>query len=522
MAKRNLIYNVAQVLSAESIDRAIGYFSPQAEQRRLEARFNSNKLRQALGLMEKKRGYDGASKGRRTSGWNATGSSANSITSSSLGTLRSRSRDLVRNNPTAKRGVGIIQSVTIGSGIIPQAQDIGGKRVASTLDKLWALWGDTVACDFDDRHDFYGIQSLAMREIAEAGECLIIRKQMRANDNLAIPLQIQMLEPEYLDTTKDMMKGALDGSRIIQGVEYDSRGKRVAYHIYETHPGDTISIPKSVRVPAKDVIHLGRVERAGQVRFIPWLASVIVKLKDFDDYEDAQLVRQKIAACFTAFVRDARGFEDYTDEQLGEKKADSNAFELLEPGLIQHLPPGKDITFGQPPEAGGYGEIAKAYLHRMAAGLDVPYAALSGDLESVNFSSSRVGEIYFRNIVSQWRNHIIIPPLCKRVWGWFVEAAELVGAVNGYTSASWTAPQFEMIDPLKETTAMKEKVKAGFMSLSEAQRKHGYDPEEVVDEIAKDNERLKQKGIKLDTSTSPESLDASGDSESDSGSGEDN
>jgi capsid protein len=38
---------------------------------------------------------------------------------------------------------------------------------------------------------------------------------------------------------------------------------------------------------------------------VPWFAPVILKLRDLDDYDDAELVRKKIEACFAAFVTGA-------------------------------------------------------------------------------------------------------------------------------------------------------------------------------------------------------------------------
>lgn len=63
------------------------------------------------------------------------------------------------------------------------------------------------------------------------------------------------------------------------------------------------------------------------------------------DYQDAQLERARQAACFVAFVRDSNPDSPGPTAAPGEELGD-----ILKPGLIEMLPPGKDISFAnQPP-----------------------------------------------------------------------------------------------------------------------------------------------------------------------------
>ena len=66
--------------------------------------------------------------------------------------------------------------------------------------------------------------------------------------------------------------------------------------------------------------------------------ALILKLRDLDEYDDAELVRKKIEACFAAFVT---GAED--EETLGAAAiaADGHRVEAFEPGMIEYLAPGK-------------------------------------------------------------------------------------------------------------------------------------------------------------------------------------
>lgn len=462
------------------IDRLVGTFFPDVEVRRLRDRAAARQLSRA---------YDGGKKGRRTENWKASNGSANADLVGTLQTLRARSRDLIRNNPYAARGIDVICANVIGTGIIPQAKGIGGRRQKQVQD-LWKSWGETTACDIEGRHDHFGLQNLAVRTMAASGE-LLIRFVTNRDPYLPVPLQLQVLEPDFLDTSKD---GVLaNKNRIIQGIEFEGM-RRVAYHLFLEHPGESVARStswQSVRVPASEVIHVFRQDRPGQVRGVPWLAPVIMRLRDLDDYEDAQLVRQKIAACYTAFVIDPNGAPE------NESESDLEEFGRFMPGQIERLEPGQDIRFGNPPAAEGFSDFTRAFIRSVAVGLGITYEAISGDYGNVNFSSGRMGWMEMARNVDAWRWLLIQPQFNAPTYQRFIAAAELAGKAKGPVWPTWTPPRREMIDPGKETAAAIEQIKGGLKSWSEVVRENGADPYETAAEIAADQKLFDELGLKL-------------------------
>lgn len=449
------------------LDRAISYVSPQAGFRRARARYLESLLSERRAL------YEGASKSRRTEGWKTRPSSANAETRSALGILRDRSRDLVRNNAYAARAVSVIANNTVGAGILAKVTP-ASERVGRYIGDRVRTWLDTPACDADGVLTFSGLQHLVMRTVVESGECLIRRRRRRSTDAGPLPLKLQVLEPDFLDSTKE---GRLaNGNIIIQGVEFNAIGERVAYWLFADHPGDAFRYRRieSKRVPAEDVIHVYRVDRPGQVRGVPWCAPVIIAMRDFADFEDAQLMRQKIAACFAVFVHG----EDPTS--IGGSSGDTiQLSETVEPGIIEHLPPGKEVSFAQPPGVDGYAESARFSLLKIAAGFGVPYEALTGDLSNVNFSSARMGWLEFQRNVDVWRWQMLIPTLCDGVASWIAESLLLDTSDLRF---EWTPPHREMIDPTREIPAMRDAIRSLLISHPEALRELGYDPDAVLAE----------------------------------------
>jgi lambda family phage portal protein len=468
------------------IDSVIDYISPEAGARRARARMVGNVLRK----------YDGADRGRRTAGWHTTAASANAEIKGQLATLRNRSRDLNRNNPYAAKATQVIVANTIGTGIIPQIKDKASAR-SKRYQEAWKAWGESTFCDFDQRHDMYGLQALVMRTVVESGECLVRRVNTRQLKDGVAPIKIQVLEPDYLDTSRDGLRTDGD-TTIIQGIEYNKGGEVVAYWLYSQHPGDNaVAFLRnnliSQRVPASEIIHVFRQNRPGQGRGVPWCAPVIIRMQDFDEYMDATIVKQKVAASFAGFIKEPDGslMVGGTQQSISEK---------IEPGALEILPPGKDIVFPSPPSVNEIGVFSQEVLHSIAAGFGITYESMTGDYSRVNFSSGRMGWIEFHRNIEDWRWNMFIPQFCAKVFDWFAESAIVAGIDQlSPSSVSWTAPRREMIDPGKELNSMKDGIRAGLISYPESLRSLGYDPDEVMTEISESNKKLDELELKLDS-----------------------
>lgn len=465
-----------QQFKLNALDRLVGYFSPQRGLARARARVASDLLRE----------YDAAGYGRRTETWTAGDGSANREISKALQVLRKRHREQVRNNPWAARAKQAIVSNAVASGITGELK--GTKRAAGQ----WRQWASSSQCDADGVHSLYGLQGVVLGAVVESGDALVMRQPISSAEAQEIPLRIKVLEGDFLDHTKTMRLA--NDHVVLQGVEFDSTGRRVNYWLFDQHPGDTLSTAMvSKPVPASDVAHIYRMDRPNQVRGVPWGAPVMTTMRDLDGYEDALLFRQKLANCFMAFVH------DHTPDISGASTSKLPMPETLEPGLIAGLPAGKDVKFAEPPEVEGHGEMIRIYLHRIAAGYGITYQALTGILTDVNFSSGKMGRGQMDRNIDQWQWHMMIPQFCEVVAGWWMQAASLTGMRTDSSSIVWTPPKREMLDPPKETKAALDQVRAGFKSLQEVQREWGFHPSQVLDEIEASNREIDKRGLILDS-----------------------
>lgn len=470
------------------LDKLISSINPEAGVRRLRARAALN----VAGKMTAERAYEGAKTGRRTGGWITGTTSADSEISASAVKLRDRSRALCRDNPYAARARDIFCANVVGTGIMAKA---------GAAQDAWNRWMQE--CDADGLHDFYGLQALVMRSVFESGECLIRFRPRRPEDGMVVPLQLQVIEPDYLDSGKT---GQVNGGGwIVNGVEYNAIGQRVAYHLYTQHPGDNLITGASLqskRIPAEEVLHIFERQRPGQTRGVPRLAPILLKMRDLDDYEEAELVRKGIESCFAAIVT-----TDDVGTTLGANTTDTNGtrIETLGAGLIQYLRPGQDVKFGSPAPGGDYGSYTRTQLRAIAAGIGITYEQLTGDLSDVNYSSIRAGLVEFYKFVDMLQWHCLVPMMLQPIWRRWAETAYAVKAIRQRAEPFpvWTPPRRQWVDPLKDVNAARQEIAAGITSLSETIRMRGEDPERVFAEIASERALLKDLGIVTDLIAEP-------------------
>lgn len=423
-----------------------------------------------------KRAYEAASTKTRVQNWKSVNADANTEISPALSILRNRSRDLRRNNPFAAKAIKIFANNVVGTGIIPASED-------ETLLALFLEWANSRYCDSSEKLNFYGIQQQVISTIAESGECLILKT---LNKNKKFPIQLKILEPDYLDHTKTDAK-----KNIIQGVQFDDAGKPVIYHLFKNHPGGELASSETIEVKAEDIIHIFKEERAGQVRGTPWLSPVMIFLKKHTDLISAVLERIHVSNLLCATITDINGDPTETQEN----------FELS-PGAIITLPAGKDIVFNTPPDAGNVSEFEKSLLRAISSGLNIPYEYFTGDFSQVNFSSARMAVNSFILDIDSIRWNMFVPLFLDKVWQWFYLNAPLSGLYKSVDLevipfVDWTPPRRILVDAIRETPVVIEAIKAGTTTLSEVLRESGYDPKAFFAEYKKDMDLIDSLGLVL-------------------------
>lgn len=452
--------------------------------------------------------YDAAGYGRRMRGWNPPSSGPNKAVAN-LQTIRNRARDAVRNDWSGEAAITKWTTNLIGIGITPRFNRITDKARKQSISDLWS---DFVATsDADGVLNYYGQQTLVVRSWLDSGEVFARRRYRRVNSGLPVPVQIQLIEADFVPMLDaDTWPGLPSGNRIRSGIELDKNGQRAAYWIYKAHPGDGNSLGPNpgdlVRVPSEDIRHIFSPTRPGQLRGVPVLASILARLRSINDYDDAVLERQKLANLFVAFItRTMPGADADIDidplTNLPIEFDGSQPLAGLSPGLTQELDPGQDVKFANPPEAGTtYSDYMRTQNMATASAAGVPYEIFSGDIANISDRTLRVVIQEFRRLAEQRQWQIIIPMFCQPVVEWFADAALLVGGITAAELDSVRrvehAPHgWQYIHPVQDPQGKQIEVDAGFRSRSSVIAERGDDPEKVDDERKADKEREDALGL---------------------------
>jgi lambda family phage portal protein len=475
---------------------------------------------QSAGQEVARRMYQAARGSKLLGGFGQSDFSADSELISSLGLLRSRSRQLVRDSSYAKRAKVIVVNNVVGAGIGMQAQvmtsrDGLNERINSDIEEAWTEWCEADSCHTGGVLHFSDFERAAMGEVFETGE-VFIRKHFQKFGDSDVPLALELIEPERLAdkfTTASPPVPITNGAALRMGVELDSFGRPLAYWIWNFHPGEFNGylpvINKVERVPADQIIHLKLVDRWPQTRGEPWLHACIRKLNDMDGYSEAELVAARGAACYLATIETA----DPT-EPMGVPQPDGTQNFDLEPGSVQKLLSGEKLNFVTPNRPNtAFDPFMRAMLREMAAGSSVSYESLSRDYSQSNYSSSRLGLLDDRDLwkmLQQWFIRAFRTGL-HETW---LQQAVLARAIPSISLEAYgTSPDrfgdavsfkprgWSWVDPTKEVEAFEKAVRCGFTTVSSviAQTADGRDVEDIVTERDRELKMFAAKGIVLDT-----------------------
>ena len=459
--------------------------------------------------------YAAAGQGRRARMWRASSAGPNAVNLGSAGVIRARARDQVRNNPWGSAALDKLTANGIATGI--QAKGLWGSpehRAAEA--KLWNRW--YAVCDADGACDGYGMQALAWREWKEAGEVFVRYRYRRESDGLPVALQVQLIASEQCPN--ELYTTASNGNAVRAGIEFDLIGRRVAYWMYREHPGDysqTVGAHELVRVPADQIEHVYQPKRAGQIRGTPDITPALMRMFNLDRFADNVLERQAIANLFLGFYTqkvDENGEDPHNQggAPIGDgAEAAGDGIQLagMEPATMQELPPGMDVKFSAPPDAGAnYGDFMRNGLMEVAATWGVPYEVLTGDLRNISDRALRLILNEFRRLLEMWQWLTFIPKYCQPMRQRYLDAAVLGGQLTVADYAAirddvcetlWVPQGWPYSHPVQDVDADIKAIRAGLQSKSATVLSKGEDPERVDAEIAADNARADEHGFVFDS-----------------------
>lgn len=451
-----------------------------------------------------------------------------------------RARDLVRNNPVISGGLDRRAEAVVGSRIRLQAMP---DFEAMGRDWKWAsIWSRNVEsqfrvwdrdsrrlCDAERSQTFGQMVDTAYRHWWVDGEALAY-VEMRDRGS-AYQTCIRLIDPDRLMNPDNLQDETTlpNGNQVIGGVEIDSTGVVIAYHIRVQHPdalGTKVSIPETERVLREDpdgrprVIHAFRRTRAQQRRGISRLVASMRKIRMLDKYDDAELELALLRATRSPYVESSLSTDEMREALAAPSGADGVSLiddwmeyreenPLLIDGIgFTHLFPGEKIGFASadgPPAH--YADFRAEGLRSIASDFGLSHQQLAQNWEGVNYSSARtlLNEIWRGLLDDRWQ---FSQAFCTPAYAaWLQEAVAIGkvkvpgGPVNFYryraemTMAEWLGPGRGKIDPKKESDASDSNLAAGRTNLSLEAGEQGQDARDILMGRARDKAWIEEFGI---------------------------
>ena len=365
---------------------------------------------------------------------------------------------------------------------------------------MWREWTRSENCDITGQQTFEEMQAMLLRRKIVDGEILVKKVIDRKS---RFPLKLQVIKSDLL--SQYLIRAPKTNNVIRSGIELNDQLRPLAYWIDKKTPdGYTEYDPDRVR--ADEIIHLWTRTQPDQIRGMSDLTPIIKRLKDTQDYLDAETVAAKIAACFSVFITTQTGAPGTVGRIGNTKDAESKRLQSIRPGMIKYLAPGETVTTANPSRGIASAKDYVSIQERLAgAGLGLSYELMSRDFNSSSFSAARQGMLEDRKTFEPIQQ-FLSAHLCMPIYREWLDTCVLAGVLDipdyfsnreAYQTVEWVTPGWSWIDPQKEVSADISAIQNGGKTLSQWCAERGYDWREQLEQMALEKETAESLGLKL-------------------------
>jgi len=457
--------------------------------------------------------YDAAKPSRlRKSG--ADNSSGDAVVGAAGAALRGYARQLEQNYDVAKGVLDVLVNNTVGPGGInrePQPRTRKGEIHDAFAKQLLDLWSDwSLKPEVTWQQDYAAVERLACRTWFRDGELLaqFLEGSIASLDHgTRVPLSLELIEADLLPFDYDD-----ENKGITQGVERNAWGRPRAYHVYKSHPGDSVYRFDMTTKPvsAGRMLHPKIAARIKQARGVSVFASVLRRLEDIKDYEESERIAARVAAAMTGYIK--KGLpESYTAPDTGEA---DRAFSM-KPGMIfDGLQEGEEVgTIDSNRPSALLTPFHDTMMRFTAAGTGTGASSISRNYNGT-YSAQR------QELVEGYSNYqamtnMFVGQFSRPVWRRFVEMAVASGQVKlprdidplTIFDADFRGPAMPWIDPQKEAKANQVLERSGYKSAQQIIRERNGNPRDTMDQIDSWRKEANQRGLVFESDPAHEHND---------------
>lgn len=515
---------------ARTTDSVISAVDPIRGAKRLQARARTSAFQYLYGSG----GYEGAQKNRpATKGWNPKNHGPTGALVPDLETLRSRSYDLERNAPLARSVTNTYKARVVGPGLWPRPKldhdflDITEEQaseISETVERYFWSIALSGSLDYENRLPWTSTVKLVLGSWLTGGDVFAVRRFDDA-DGAPIGTTVQLLEAGRVCNPPHEPQRV----EFADGVERDERGRPVAIHVCDVHPGELGAFGARgagqwTRVPIvneelreRQVLHVFEPLRIGQPRGEPIFAPVIEYLKQLKKMSDAELQAAVLNAYFTVIVTSKDGDVALGDlEQAGKPKptastdAEMGSDIEIGSGTVAYTAEGEDVKFADPKRPNpNVDAFVRAFCGYVGAATGIPREVLLKEF-TASYSAARAALLdMFASVIE--KRTVLVDLFCQPVYEWVL--AELVdrGLVvmpgfhdslilrQAWCEAEWHGPTMGSIDPVDDIEAAERRMAANVSTLeSETAMLTGGDWAQNLKQRAREMRVIREAGLDLE------------------------
>lgn len=511
---------------SKTCDKLVDAYDPERGNRRALARYRrevAERMKDDLERAQKRRrdelssgGFASAENGRDTHSWLTSKLSADSALEEDRPKMIERADSALKNYEmaVAHQEGRVIRVAGCGMSIDPE---IGADEDEAITDEQAKKWNKTLRVNWErtakriGRHGqaLWEIQHEMQRDWESRGEWFVLIGD-EYDPFTPTTLKVEVIDPDRVSTPA----GKEGDPSVRMGVQLKD-GRAVGYWVRDSHPGDTLEIkdtwtyfPKTLANGQYRMFHhFARIKR-GQHRGYPRMQVGTNRLKNAEEYAQAELERNNIGACFSAFVRSDAEIVQEMEAAGVVTDSDGKKLRDITPGMIQYLGPADEVTIADPSGAPtSFVPFMEYEGRQFAAGCGTPYEMLSGKWENLSYSTGRVlfniedqtidvlQMGHFKTLEAIYCNFIT-----RAVTGTTpildIDQAAYRSAPWLYWAARILPPPSLSIDPPREDRNDITLIEAGVKPHSDfVERKNGQPADKIYARIKRNREEMEAAGI---------------------------
>lgn len=470
-----------------------------------------------------KRGFEAAKISRLTSDWRVAEDYIDNTIYNDIKRIRGLSRDLSLNNDYYKRYLSLHVNNVVGpngfklkvtgydyyyeNNILKYNLDTVGNQL---IEEHFNTWGKEKLCEVTKKYSFNDLCRVIDESLVRDGEVLIREIKNKSVNKYGYSLQI--LRIDRLDELFN--KDLPNGNYIKMGIEFNSYGKIIAYHIRKKTSSDSkvtsvLQLSDYERIEASEIIHLFKIKFPEQTRGFPHGHTAMVSLKMLGSLTESALVSARVGAAKMGFFKQTKNSNGV--ETLADSEENGELFTEVSPGEFGVLPDGWEFeSFNPDYPSQQFEPFFNNILRGVASGLNVNYNLLANNLAEVNYSSIRAGVLDERSFWIEEQN-FLIDSLLSRVYKNWLEQALLNEAITykitnkaipfskfeKFKEHNFIGRRWAWVDPLKDIQSSIKAIDYNLKSREQITLEEGVDYEDVLIAINKERELASKYGIDL-------------------------